>query len=194
VCCILAVVDSPFNCRALQVQQPGEWLANRARYEIFDDQRRLVAIAGEIDAHTRLNVLAKSMPDSRVLSITTAGNEPVLTLIKHARDRITELRDPLGEPAGTIQAMQTNRYYTLLDNQDQEVGRVVGDLALKNFSVTGHADREFARIRKTWAGFKEMLTTADNYQVEFTAPVSPPARTLTVVMAIVLDLTVYGPV
>lgn len=193
MCCILAGVDSPFNCRALRIQQPGELLANRSRYEIFDDQRQLVAIASEIEAHTRLNVLAKSMPDARVLSITTAGDEPVLTLIKHARDRITELLDPLGEPVGTIQALQTNRYYTLLDHQDQTVGTVVGDLALKNFSVTGIADREFARIRKTWAGFKEMLSTADHYQVEFTAPVSPPARTLTVVMAIVLDLTVYGP-
>jgi hypothetical protein len=30
--------------------------------------------------------------------------------------------------------------------------------------------------------------------VEFTAPVSPVARTLTVMLAIVLDLTLYGPV
>jgi len=30
--------------------------------------------------------------------------------------------------------------------------------------------------------------------VEFTAPVSRPARLLTVMMAIVLDLTLYGPV
>jgi len=191
--CILAGVDSPFSSRALRIQQPGELLANRARYEIFDDRSRLVAIASEIEAHTRLNILAKSMPDARVLSVTTAGDEPVLILIKHGRDRITELLDPTGEPAGAIQAMQTNRYYTLLDHHGQAVGRVSGDLALKRFSVTGSADREFARIRKTWAGFKEMVTTSDHYQVEFTTEVSPLARTLTVVMPIVLDLTVYGP-
>jgi hypothetical protein len=39
-----------------------------------------------------------------------------------------------------------------------------------------------------------MLTPLDHYKVEFTAPVSPPVRTLTVMMAIVLDLTLYGPV
>jgi hypothetical protein len=39
-----------------------------------------------------------------------------------------------------------------------------------------------------------MLIPADHYYVEFTAPVPAPARTLTVVMAIVLDLTLYGPV
>jgi Scramblase len=187
-------VDSPFDCPALRIQQPGKLMPDRASYEIFDDQRRLVAIAAETEAHTRMRVLSKSMPDARVLAITTTGNEPVLTLIKHARERVTELQDPLGEPAGWIQAMQTNRYYTLIDGQGQPVGKVVGDLPLKIFSVTGGADREFARIRKTWAGVKEMLTAADDYHVEFTAPVSPPARTLTVVMAIVLDLTLYEPV
>lgn len=188
-------MDALFNCRELRILQPGTLLPDRASYEIFDDQRRLVAIAIEVEAHTRLKVLAKSMPDARVVSITTARHEPVLTLIKYGRERITELRGPLGEPVGWIQALQTNRYYTLLDDQDQTVGQVVGDLPLKNFAVTGSAGREFARIRKTWAGFKDMLTpAADHYHVEFTAPVSSPARTLTVGMAIVLDLTLYGPV
>jgi hypothetical protein len=187
-------VDHPFDSRALRIQQPGKLLPNRAAYEIFDDQRRLVAIATETEAHTRLQVLSKSMPDARIVALTTAANEPLLTLIKHSRERITELLDPLGEPAGRIRATQTTRHYTLIDDQDQTVGKVVGDLALKHFSVTGTTGREYARIRKTWAGFKEMLTPADHYQVEFTAPVSPSARTLTVVMAIVLDLTLYGPV
>jgi hypothetical protein len=187
-------VDSPFNCRALRIQQPGKLLPDRASYEIFDDQRRLVAIAAETKAHTRLQVLSKSMPDARMLAITTVGNEPVLTLIKHRRERTTEVQDSRGELIGWIRAEQTNRYYTLVDGQDQTLGRVVGDLALKHFSVTGSADTEFARIRKTWAGVKDMLTPADHYYVEFTAPVSAPARTLTVVMAIVLDLTLYGPV
>jgi hypothetical protein len=38
-----------------------------------------------------------------------------------------------------------------------------------------------------------MLTPSDHYKVEFSGPVSPPARVLTVMMAIVLDLTLYGP-
>jgi hypothetical protein len=39
-----------------------------------------------------------------------------------------------------------------------------------------------------------MLTPSDHYKVEFTGPVSRPARILTVMMPIVLDLTLYGPV
>ena len=73
------------------------------------------------------------------------------------------------------------------------MGKVVGDLALKNFSVTNE-NGEFARLRKTWAGPKEMFTPSDHYRVDFIAPASPQARMLTVMMAIVLDLTLYGPV
>jgi uncharacterized protein YxjI len=54
---------------------------------------------------------------------------------------------------------------------------------------------EFARLRKTWAGItKEMLTPSDHYRVEFIGPVAPQARVLIVMTAIVLDLTLYGPV
>jgi len=188
-------VDDPFDFQALRIQQPGKLLPNRASYEIFNEQRQLLAIATETEAHTRLKLLSKSMPDARVLAVTTAAGRPVLTLVKHHKERITELRAPGGELTGRIRATHTTRHYTLLDDQDQTVGKVVGDLALKHFSVTGAQGGEFARLRKTWAGLtKEMLTPSDHYKVEFTAPVSPPVRTLTVMMAIVLDLTLYGPV
>ena len=170
-------------------------MPSRASYEIFSEQRQLLAIATEIEAHTRLKLLSKSMPDARVLAVKTAGGEPVLTLVKHHRERITELHDPEGELRQRIRATHTTRHYTLLDDQDETVGKVVGDLALKHFTVTGAQGGEFARLRKTWAGFpKEVLTPSDHYKVEFTAPVPRPTRLLTVMMAIVLDLTLYGPV
>jgi uncharacterized protein YxjI len=115
-------------------------------------------------------------------------------LVKFKKERITELHDPEGELAGLIRATHTTRHYTLIDDQDQTIGKVVGDLALKHFSVTD-ADGEFARLRKTWAGItKEVLTPSDHYRVDFTGLVSPQARMLTVMTAIVLDLTLYGPV
>jgi hypothetical protein len=193
-CCILTDVDDPFDFRALRILQPGRLLPNRASYEIFNEQRRLLAIATETEAHARRKLLSKSMPDARVLAVTTAANDPVLTLIKHQRERFTELHDPAGELVGRIRATHTTRHYTLLDGRDEIVGKVVGDLALKHFTVTGAQGEEFARLRKTWAGFKEMVTPSDHYKVEFTAPASPQARLLTVMTAIVLDLTLYGPV
>lgn len=188
-------MDGLFDFRTLRIQQPGTLLPNRASYEIFNGERELLATATETEAHARLSVLAKSMPDARVLAVTTAGGGPILTLIKNGRERVTDLQGPDGEPAGRIRATRLNRHYTLLDAHGEVAGKVVGDLALKHFSITGAAGGEFARIRKTWAGLrKEMLTPLDHYRVEFTGPVSGPARTLTVMMAIVLDLTLYGPV
>jgi hypothetical protein len=187
-------MEDPFGTKALRIQQPGKLLSNRASYEIFNDKRQLLAIATETEAHTRLKVLSKSMPDTRVLAVTSPEREPILTLIKQASEWITELRDPEGELIGRIRTSGTRRHYTLLDDQGKVVGNVVGDLGLKNFSVKGDAGGEFARVRKTWAGLtKEMLTVSDHYKVDFTGACSPSARMLTAMMPIVLDLTLYGP-
>lgn len=186
-------VDDPFDFQALRIRQPGKLLPNRASYEIFNEQRQLLATATETEAHHRLKLFSKPAPDARVLAVTTAASAPVLTMIKHHRERITDLHGPEGDLVGRIRATHTTRHYTLIEGEDQTVGKVVGDLALKRFSVTDGTGGEFARVRKTWAGPKEMLTPSDHYRVEFTGPVSATARLLTVMMTIVLDLTLYEP-
>jgi Scramblase len=190
---ILGGVEDPFDFRALRIRQPGKLLPDRANYEIFNADRQLLATATETEGHARLKLLGKSVPDTRVLAVATAAGQPVGFLIKQSREWITEFRDPGGELIGRIRTGGTRRTYTLLDDQGQAVGQVTGDLALKHFSVTGTGGAVFARVRKNWAGLKEMLTPSDHYAVEFTGLVSQPARTLTVMMPIVLDLTLYGP-
>ena len=186
-------MEDPFDFRALRIRQPGKLLPNRANYEIFAD-RRLLATATETEGHTRLKLPGKPAPDTRAIAVTTAAGEPVGFLINQSSEWITEFRGPGGELIGRIRTGGTRRIYTLLGDQDQAVGKVTGDLALKNFSVTGPRRAVVARVRKTWAGLtKEMLTPSDHYTVEFTGPVPQPARTLTVMMPIVLDLTLYGP-
>lgn len=188
-------MEDPFDFQVLRIQQPGKLLPDRANYEIFNADRQLLATATETEGHTRLKLLRESVPDTRALAVTTAAGEPVGFLIKQSNEWITEFRGPADELIGRIRTGATRRIYTLLGDQDQAVGKVTGDLARKHFSVTGTGGAEFARVRKTWAGLtKEMLTLSDHYTVEFTGPVSQPARTLTVMMPIVLDLTLYGPV
>jgi hypothetical protein len=188
-------VEDPFAFRALRIQQPRKLLPDRATYEIFNADRQLLATASETGGHTLLKLLSKSMPDTRVFAIITADGEPVLSLIKQTSHWITELRDPEGVLIGRIRTGDTRRIYTLLDDHDHTVGKVTGDLSLKHFTAAGADLREFARVRKTWAGLtKEMLTPSDHYTVEFTGLVSQPCRTLTVMMPIVLDLTSYGPI
>ena len=93
--------DDPFDFQALRILQPGRWLPTRASYEIFSEERQLLAIVTETEAHARLNLLNKPMPDARVLAVTTPANEPVLTLVKHRKERVTELHTPQGELAET---------------------------------------------------------------------------------------------
>jgi uncharacterized protein YxjI len=189
-------MEDHFDFQKLRIQQPGKLLSTRASYEIFNDRRQLLATATETEAHHRLKVISKAMPDIRVLAVTTAAGQPILTLIKQASTWITDLEGPEGELIGRIRTSGTRRHYSLLDAGDETMARVEGDLALKHFSVKGSAG-EFARVRKTWAGLtKEMLTVSDHYKVDFTGPVPAAARTLrtlTVMMPIVLDLTLYGP-
>jgi hypothetical protein len=194
-CCILSGVEDPFDFQALRIQQPGKLLPDRANYEIFNADRQLLATVTETEGHTRLKRLGRSVPDTRAFAVTTAAGEPVGFLIKQSSEWITEFRGPGGELIGRIRTGDTRRIYTLLGDQDQAVGQATGDLALKHFSVTGTGGVVFARVRKTWAGLtKEMLTPSDRYTVDFAGLVSHPARTLTVMMPIVLDLTLYEPV
>jgi hypothetical protein len=50
--------------------------------KIFNAERRLLATAVETGWHTRLKLLSKSMPDTRVFAVTTAVGEPAGFLIK----------------------------------------------------------------------------------------------------------------
>jgi hypothetical protein len=192
-CRILGGVEDLFGVRELRIQQPGKLLPDRARYEIFTADRRLLATVAETEGHDRRRLLTGSLPDTRVLAVTAAAGQPLGALIRRASEWITELRGADGDLVGRIRTGGTRRIYTLLDDQDQTVGTVTGDLALKHFTATA-GRREFARVRKTWAGLtKEVLTPSDHYAVEFTGPAAQPARTLTVMVPIVLDLARYGP-
>ncbi len=188
------VVGEPFDFKELRIRQPGKLIPGRASYEIFDDGKRLLAVATETEGRSRLQTITRMMSDTRTLAVTTAAGEPVLTLIKRDSEWTAELIDPAGALIGRIRIGGSRRHYTLLDDQDQVAGEAVGNLAVNDFAVTGADGERYARVRKTWAGVrKELLTSADHYSVSFTGPVSGPVRTLVVMMPIVLDLARYGP-
>lgn len=187
-------MEDLFDFQSLRIQQPGKLLADRASYRIFGDQRQLIAVATETEGHSRVKLLREPMLDIRTFAITTPEGAPVLSLVKQNTTWITDVQRPDGELIGRIRTEGTRRHYTLLDDADKTLGQAVGDLGLKRFSVSAAQGGTFARVQKTWAGLrKEMLTSSDHYKIDFVGPVSQIARTLTVMVPIVLDLTSYEP-
>lgn len=187
-------MEDLFNFQVLSVRQPANMLPDRANYEIFND-RQLLASAIETKGHDRLKLLGKSAPENRVLAVTTADGEPLMSLVKNGVDWAVELRSTDGELTGRIKISDTKRIYTFADYEDRVLGSVTGDLGMKRFTAADEEGRKFAVVRKTWAGLtKEMFTPSDHYKVEFSGPVPALARTMTVMMPIVLDLTLYGPI
>lgn len=188
-------MEDPFDFQALWVMQPGHLPASRAKYQIFSGDRELVANAADTVRRSWLPDVLKSIPDASVLEVVTAAGTPLLTLIMRNTEWMTECRDPMGTLIGAIRMGDTRRQYKVVDESGKTVAKVVGDLGLKNFSVTDAGGSKLAHVRKTRAGlFKEMLTSNDHYKIDFIGPVVPqPLRTLTAMVPIVLDLTLYEP-
>jgi len=184
----------PFAARELRIRQPARVLPGRARYDIFDADRTLLAIAAETAPRSVLQTMADLVPRTRTIGVRSAAGEPVLTLVKRDSDWLAEVKDPDDRLIGRIQIGETRRHYTLLDEAGQVAGHAVGDLPVKQFAVTGPQGERYAQVRKTWAGLgKELLTSSDHYSVTFTGPMSPDIKLMVVMVPIVLDMARWGP-
>lgn len=187
-------MEDPFAVKELRIRQPARMLPGRARYDIFDERRNLLAVAAEAEPRSALQTMASLVPRTRVISVRAADGGPMLTMIKRDDDWMADVTDAEGELVGRIQIGETRRHYTLLDEADQVAGQAVGDLAVKQFSITGPEGERLARLRKTWAGLgKELLTSSDHYTLTFTGPMQPRIRVLVVIVPIVLDMSRHGP-
>jgi hypothetical protein len=187
-------VADPFALPELRIRQPGKVMPGRASYEIFDARKNLLAVATETERRSRMDTITGMVPGRRTVDVRTAAGEPLLTLINRESPWCAELIDPDGGLIGKIQIGDSRRDYTLIDHEDQVIGQAVGDLAVKQFAVTGVEGERYAQIRKTWAGMrKELFTDADHYTLTFTGPASQRVRALIVMVTIVLDMSRYGP-
>ena len=187
-------MEDPFAAKELRIRQPARMLPGRTRFDIFDNGRNLLAVAAEIEPRSAMQTIGSLIPRTRVLEVRSAVGESMFTLVKRDQDWVADLNDTAGKLLGRIQIGETRRHYTLLDEADQVAGQAVGDLAVKQFTITGPDGERLARVRKTWAGLgKELLTSADHYTVTFTGPMSPRTRMLVTMVPVVLDMTRHGP-
>jgi hypothetical protein len=189
-------VSDIFNSPVLKVEQPRKILPAQTQYKIFNAEDVLVAVAAETEVRTRRKGLRAAMPGAtlgaRALLVSGTDHVPLLSVEQQEGKRLTLLRRPNGESVGAIRAERTTRHYALLDEEDRRVGAITGDLSLRRFIVADGEGKRVAQVNKKWAGLAaELLTTADRYTVEIPGTVSEPLRTLVVMSAIVLDLTLH---
>src|SRR6185437_5088431 len=150
-------MEDPFAVKELRIRQPARMLPGRARYDIYDERRNLLAVAAETEPRSALQTMASLVPRTRVIGVRAADGGPMLTLVKRDDDWMADVTDAEGQLVGRIQIGETRRHYTLLDEADQVAGQAVGDLAVKQFTITGPDGERFARLRKTWAGLGKAL-------------------------------------
>lgn len=190
----LGAMEDPFAARELRIRQPARMMPGRARYDFFDAAKKLIAVAAETEPRSVLQTMADLVPRTRVLGVRSASGEPILTMVKRDADWMADLSDPGGQLIGKIEIGETRRHYTMFNEAGELAGQVVGDLAVKKFSITGPGGERYAQVRKTWAGLgKELLTSSDHYTVTFTGPMSPQTRMMVVMVPIILDMTRHGP-
>jgi hypothetical protein len=85
-------VGDLFDVPALRIRQPVKLLADRAKYEIFNAARQLLATAAETEGHTQ-----------RELRKTWAGPaKEILTPSDHYR---VEFTGPVSQPTRTLAVM-----------------------------------------------------------------------------------------
>jgi scramblase len=194
-------VTDLFSLPLLRVEQPRKVVQTQTQYNIYnDDDGALLAIAADTVPRTRSKAVRAALPGNvlagpRTLMMRDTADRPVLIIDAQDDRRTTLVREPQGEAEviGMIRAERTTRHYTLLDGSTSKLGEVTGDLGLRKFAVTDNRRRNsIAQINKKWAGLRaEVFTTADRYNIEFTEQISDLLRTLVVVSAIVVDLTLH---
>jgi hypothetical protein len=100
-------MSDPFAVRELRIRQPARVLPGRARYDIFDAGRTLLAVAAETSPRSVLQTVADLVPRTRVIGVRSASGEPLLTLVKRDSDWLVDVTDPDGRLIGRIQIGET---------------------------------------------------------------------------------------
>ncbi|MFF5265522.1 phospholipid scramblase-related protein [Actinomadura viridis] len=190
-------MSDPFGSSTLRVEQPRRGPFARSKYKVMEEDGTLLAVADEIGEHGRTQKLqtyfpGKSELHGRAVLLTTPDETPLFVVDKEQGRMLTTVRSPEGQVVGTFRTERVGRRYVLHDGEDEPIGEISVDLARNNFVVTDTKGKEVAHVRKKWAGIAtHLLTTADKYTLTISDPVAEPLRTMAVLTAIAMDMTLH---
>ncbi|MFC6879924.1 MULTISPECIES: phospholipid scramblase-related protein [Actinomadura] len=190
-------VSDVFGTPVLRVEQPRRGPFAKSRYKVLDGDGTVLAVAAETSVKNRSEALRTVFPgksdlDARAVLLETPDGAPLVFIDKHGGRELTEVRDPADELIGAFRTERVGRRYLVADGQGSALGAVDVDVPRNNFVVSDTDGKAVAHVRKKWAGLAtHLLTTADKYSVQIDDPVPEPLRTMAVLTAIVMDMSLH---
>lgn len=180
----------------LVVNQKAKLIELTNEYDVFDQHGTKVGMVCEVGQST-LKKAARLLTSldqfmTHRLEIRDADGTVVLGLTRPAKFMKSKfiVTGPDGSEIGGIKqknALGKKRF--ALEAGGQDVGMIHAEnWRAWDFRIEDASGNEVARIKKTFEGIaKAVFTTADNYVLQFSAPVEEPLRSLIVTAALCID-------
>lgn len=180
----------------LVVNQKAKLIELSNQYTVFDQHGSAIAAVNQVGQSTARKVLrlVSSLDQflTTRLDITDSDGRVILRLTRPGKIVKSTVIVSDGNDAEIGRIVQQNAIGKInfaLESGGQRLGTIKAEnWRAWNFSITDAADREIARVTKTWEGLaKTMFTTADNYVLQISERAPEPLNSLVVASALSID-------
>ena len=180
----------------LVVNQKAKLIELSNQYTVFDQHGAAIAAVNQVGQSTARKVLRLvSSLDQFLktrLDITDSDGRVILRLTRPGKIVKSTVIVSDGDDVELGRIVQQNAIGKInfaLEAGGERLGSIKAEnWRAWNFSITDAADREIARVTKTWEGLaKTMFTTADNYVLQISERASEPLNSLVVASALSID-------
>ena len=180
----------------LVVNQKAKLIELSNQYTVFDQHGAAIAAVNQVGQSTARKVLrlVSSLDQflTTRLDITDSDGRVILRLTRPGKIVKSTVIVSDGDDVELGRIVQQNAIGKInfaLEAGGERLGSIKAEnWRAWNFSITDAADREIARVTKTWEGLaKTMFTTADNYVLQISERASEPLNSLVVASALSID-------
>ena len=180
----------------LVVNQKAKLIELSNQYTVFDQHGAVIASVNQVGQSTARKVLrlVSSLDQflTTRLDITDSDGRAILRLTRPGKIVKSTVIVSDGNDVEIGRIIQQNAIGKInfaLESGGQRLGTIKAEnWRAWNFSITDAADREIARVTKTWEGLaKTMFTTADNYVLQISERAPEPLNSLVVASALSID-------
>jgi uncharacterized protein YxjI len=187
---------SLFSEQVLVVNQKAKLIEINQEFAVYDQQGRQVGAVRQVGQSAAKKVMRFVADVDQFMThkfqVVDSSGQVVLALTRPRKIMKSRLIVEGGDGQELGQIVQQNvmgKIKFSLEAGGQQIGSLNGEnWRAWNFNIRDAADREVARITKTWEGLaKTMFTQADNYVVEIHEPLSQPLHSLVVASALGID-------